>query len=104
MRPPLFVIPLFLCLAQAGCSKKVTHDDCTQMLDHYLDMVIAADPASKSLSPAQATAVREMKRAVKKAEKSYAQVEQQCEREVTRSEYDCAMGANIPDQWEACIE
>jgi hypothetical protein len=45
-----------------------------------------------------------MKRAVKKAERSYAQVEAQCETEVSRSEYDCAMKANVPDEWEACIE
>jgi hypothetical protein len=88
----------------AGCHHKVTKADCTQMLDRYLDMVIAADPATKNLPPAQATAVRDMKRAVKKAERSYAQVETQCETEVSRDEYDCAMKANIPDEWEACIE
>jgi hypothetical protein len=87
-----------------GCHRKVTKEDCTAMLDHYLDMVIAGDPATKNLPPAQATAVRDMKRAVKKAEKSYARVEAQCETEVSRSEYDCAMKADIPDQWEACIE
>jgi hypothetical protein len=90
--------------ALVGCHRKVTKDDCTQMLDHYLDMVIAADPATRNLPPAQATAVRDMKRAVKKAERSYAQVEAQCETEVSRSEYDCAIKANVPDDWEACIE
>jgi hypothetical protein len=90
--------------AFVGCHRKITKDDCTQMLDHYLDMVIAADPATRNLPPAQATAVRDMKRAVKKAERSYAQVEAQCETEVSRSEYDCAMKANVPDEWEACIE
>jgi len=93
-----------LVMTGAGCHRKVTKDDCTRMLDRYLDMVIAADPATKSLPPAQATAVREMKRAVKKADKSYAQVETQCETEVSRDEYDCAMKAGVPDDWEACIE
>ncbi len=88
----------------SGCHKKIAKADCTQMLDRYLDMVIAADPSTRNLPPAQATAVREMKRAVKKGERSYEQVEQQCETEVSRSEYDCAMKANIPDEWEACIE
>lgn len=87
-----------------GCHRKITKDDCTQMLDRYLDMVIAADPSTRNLPAAQAAAVRDMKRAVKKAERSYAQVEAQCETEVSRSEYDCAMKANIPDEWEACIE
>jgi hypothetical protein len=91
-------------LTGEGCHRKVTHDDCTRMLDHYLDMVIAADPGAANLPPVQATAVREMKRAVKKAERSYAQVEAQCETEVSRDEYDCAMKTNIADEWEACIE
>jgi len=87
-----------------ACNRKVTKSECTEMLDHYLDMVIAADPATRNLPPSQAAAVRDMKRAVKKAERSYAQVEAQCETEVSRSEYDCAKKANIPDEWEACIE
>ena len=96
--------PLLPLLVSGACHRKVSKDDCTRMLDHYLDMVIAQDPASRNLSPVQASAVRDMKRAVKKAEKSYTQVEAQCETEVTPSEYACAMGANIPDEWEACIE
>ena len=48
-----------------GCHRKVTKDDCTRMLDRYLDMVIAADPTTRNLPAAQATAVREMKSAVK---------------------------------------
>ncbi len=107
MRPFSFVLAatgLGTALVGGGCHRKVTRDDCTRMLDRYLDMVIAADPTTRNLPPAQATAVRDMKRAVKKAEKSYAQVETQCETQVSRSEYDCAMKANVPDEWEACIE
>jgi hypothetical protein len=100
----LVVASATLAAGASGCRHKVTTNDCTQMLDRYLDMVIAADPSTRSLPPAQAAAVRDMKRAVKKTEKSYAQVEAQCETEVSRDEYDCAMKANIPDEWEACIE
>jgi len=101
---PFGLVALGSAMLGAGCHGKVTKDDCTKMLDRYLDMVIAADPATRNLPPAQAAAVRDMKRAVKKAERSYAQVEAQCETEVSRSEYDCAMKASIPDEWEACIE
>jgi hypothetical protein len=104
MRRPLLVIPIVLALTPLACNKKVTPDDCTRMLDHYLDMTIAEDPATRNLPPPQATAVRDMKRAVEKTTKSYAQHQTQCEREVSRSEYDCAMSANIPDEWEACID
>jgi len=74
------------------------------MLDRYVDMTLAADPQMKDLPPAQAAAAREMKKAVKKAEPVYAKVERQCEAEVTRREYSCAMDAKNPDEWEACIE
>jgi hypothetical protein len=110
MAPPSSVLAamllggVLLAAFLSACHRKVTKDECTEMLDHYLDMVIAADPATRNLPPSQATAVRDMKRAVKKAERSYAQVEAQCETEVSRSEYDCAIKADIPDQWEACIE
>lgn len=78
--------------------------ECTEMLDRYLDMTIAADPTLASLPPSQAKVAREMKREVKKGDKSYRQVEEQCQREVSRSEYDCAMKAPSPNDWEACIE
>jgi hypothetical protein len=78
--------------------------ECTQMLDRYLDMTIAADPALASLPPAQEKIARDMKKEVKKGDKSFRQVEEQCQREVSRNEYDCAMKAPSPNDWEACIE
>jgi len=95
-----------LCLVAflAACRKKIEPPECVAMLDRYIDMVVAADPSTRNLAPAQASAVREMKKAVKKAEASYRQVETRCETEVTRTEYDCAMAAKNADEWEACIE
>ena len=89
----------------SGCSlRRVTRVECTELLGRYIDMVIGADPALANLPPDQARAVREMKAALKRAEKSYAQVESQCEAEVTRAEYNCAMKAGNADEWEACIQ
>jgi hypothetical protein len=93
-----------LALLAASCKRRVSPAECTQMLDRYVDMTLAADPQTRDLPPAQAAAAREMKKAVKKAEPSYAKVEKQCEAEVSRSEHDCAMDAKNPDEWEACIE
>lgn len=100
-RAAAIVVALGAC---AACKGKVTPAECTEMLDRYVDMSIAADPELAKLPPAQSEAVREMKRALKKAEPSYAQVQGQCEGEVTRKEYDCAMKAKSPNDWEACIE
>jgi hypothetical protein len=78
--------------------------ECTEMLDRYLDMTIAADPTLASLPPSQGKVARDMKRELKKGEKSFRQVEEQCQREVSRAEYNCAMKAPSPNEWEACIE
>jgi hypothetical protein len=100
--PVLFML-LWTC--SSGCHLgRVNRAECTELLDKYIGMVIGADPALANLPPDQARAVREMKAALKRAEKSYAQVESQCEAEVTRAEYKCAMKAGNADEWEACIQ
>jgi hypothetical protein len=95
---------LVVWIASSSSNRKVTHAECTEMIDHYLDMAIGADPELAKLPPAQQGPVREMKKALKKGEKSYAQVEQQCDAEITRKEYACAVKAKAPNDWEACIE
>ncbi|HEY2516608.1 MAG TPA: hypothetical protein VGI39_37315 [Polyangiaceae bacterium] len=95
----------FVVFCLSACRRgRPSAGECTQMLDRYLDMTIAADPALANLPPAQEKIARDMKREVKKGDKSYRQVEEQCQREVSRSEYDCAMKAPTPNDWEACIE
>jgi hypothetical protein len=96
--------PALFALAFCACHGKILPQECTQMLDHYIDMVALADPAAQNLPPAQAAMVRETKKALKKAEARYAHVQSQCEADVSRKEYECAMAAKNPDEWEACIE
>jgi hypothetical protein len=88
----------------SACHKKILPQECDQMLDRYIDMIAQADPAAQNLPPDQATAVRQMKRTLKKAEARYTHAQKQCEADVSRKEYDCAMAAKNPDEWEACIE
>lgn len=97
-----FILP-FPLLALA-CNGKVTREQCTEMLDKYLDMTIAADPVLAELPPAEAYAAREMKKALRKTEPSYARVEDQCESEIRRREYRCAMKSSSPETWQACID
>ena len=87
-----------------ACNGKATREQCTEMLDKYLDMTIAADPTLADLPPLEARAAREMKKALRKAETAYARVENQCESEITKSEYRCAMKAPTPETWQACID
>lgn len=87
-----------------ACDGKATREQCTEMLDRYIDMIIAGDPELADLPPAEARAAREMKKAIRKAEPSYARVENQCEAEVTKREHRCAMKAPTPETWQACID
>jgi len=97
-----WVLPL-VSIALA-CNGKVSREQCTEMLDKYVDMVIAAEPGLADLPPAEAHAAREMKRAIRKAEPGYARVESQCEKEISKREYRCAMKAPTPETWQACID
>lgn len=87
-----------------ACNGKATRAQCTEMLDRYVDMTIAGDPTLADLSPEESRAAREMKRALRKAEPGYAHVESQCESEISKSEYRCAMKAPTPETWQACID
>ena len=106
LRAPLFafVVIAFAPALTACRASKLKPEECTQMLDHYVDMTIAADPKLASLPASQAAVVRDMKKEMKKGERSYARVQEQCQAEVSRKEYDCAMAAHTPNDWEACIE
>src|SRR5688572_15224691 len=96
------MVPL-LSVVVLACNGKVTRRECTEMLDKYLDMTIAGDPTLADLGPDEARAAREMKKAPRKSEPSYARVEGQCESEISRREYRCAMKATTPETWQACI-
>jgi len=100
MRAALLVLAFLL----SACRGKVSADECSAMLDRYVDMTIAADPMLAALPAPQASAAREMKHAVKRGERSFRTVQEQCEREVARHEYECAMDAKTPNDWEACID
>lgn len=97
------VLVVFSALACA-CNGKATKAQCSEMLDKYLDMTIAADPSLADLTPAEATAAREMKKALRKNEPSYQRVATQCESEISTKEYRCAMKAPNPETWQACID
>jgi hypothetical protein len=91
-----------LAAALAGCGK-VSPDDCTKMVEHYLDLVMAEDPSVKGLPPQQVHTVREVKGEVRRGDPSYRRVYERCD-SVTRSEYRCAMGADTSRAWEECLK
>lgn len=86
--PSLFVL-VAVTGAASACSSKITRAECTDMLDRYVDMTVAGEPEKKALL---------------KGEPGYKRVQEQCEAEITRREYRCAMKAPTPETWQACID
>src|SRR5262249_36055542 len=95
---------LVVCAGFFACNGRVTKPECSEMLDKYIDLVVASEPELTTLSPAEANAAREMKKALRKSDAAYRRVQDQCEREVSRKEYRCAMKAPTPETWQACID
>ncbi len=103
MKRALLTLPL----VAIGCDAKATRAECTQVLDRYLDMVIAGEAdrnGPMDLSPDEARAAREAQKAAKKRDPSFRKVEDQCQAELSRREYRCAMKAPTPETWQACID
>ena len=94
----------FAGLACLACDAKASRAECTEMLDKYIFMTAGGEPGVADLSAAQASASRDTETALRKTDTRYARVQQQCEAEITRREYRCAMKAPSPETWQACID
>jgi hypothetical protein len=95
---------LSLPLMFVACNGKVTRAECTEMLDRYIDMTVAGEPGISDLPASEARAARDIKKALRKGDARYVRVQEQCEAEITRREYRCAMKAPSPETWQACID
>ncbi len=74
------------------------------MLDHYVEMSARGEPAFASVP---AAAVDDRLREIvagKRAEPVYASAVDRCRRETSGSAFACAMKAQIPNEWEACVQ
>jgi hypothetical protein len=85
-----------------ACGGHASPDDCTRMVDNYIDLAVGEAPGALKMTAGQAAAVREVERGLKRAEPSYRRVQDHCD-SVTRSEARCALGASTTAAWEACL-
>jgi hypothetical protein len=95
--PVLLALPLLL-----ACRGHASAEDCKEMTDHYLDLAMKETPGAAAMSSAQAAAVRDVERGLKRAEPAYKAVEDHCSA-VTRTEVSCAVDAPDTKAWEACV-
>jgi hypothetical protein len=93
-----------LAVALVACSRRVTPAECDQMLTKYIAMSIAGEAAVERMDPKERPQAIERRAAARRAEPSFARYQGRCQREVRKGEFDCAMAANTPGEWEACID
>jgi hypothetical protein len=96
--PPLFLLSAALSIACGRASA----DDCHAAVEHYLDLAVRETPGGPRLSPAQAAAVKDVERGLKRAEPTFRRVQDRCE-SVGRAEAACAAKAETTAAWEACL-
>ncbi len=87
----------------AACSKPPSEADCRAMLDRYVDMTIDGDSEIASAPESARPALHETKKDRKREEPAYKASLDRCTHEVSRREWECAMKAPNPNQWEACF-
>jgi hypothetical protein len=73
-RSGLGVATLLLCCALCACSKPPSHDECEALLDHYVELLVKADPDFGA-----------------------------CRERVSRSALECALNAPNADLLEQCL-
>jgi hypothetical protein len=86
-----------------ACGKHATLDECQALYDRYLDLKVAEDPRSKSMTPEERAAARKALEPAVASDSDVQQVTKQCETEVSREEYECAIRATTSRAWNDCI-
>ena len=89
-------------LLAVSCSRP-SKDECTRVVDRYVDMRIDDDPEVVRADPKERGEVRLARIAKKQEEPAYTARIEQCTREVDRSQLECGMKAPAPNEWEACF-
>ncbi len=88
----------------AACSPRPDEAACRAMLDHYVEMSARREPAFASVPAAAVDDRLHEILAAKHAEPVYASAVDRCQRETSGSAFACAMKAQIPNEWEACVQ
>jgi len=86
-----------LLLLAAGCGRRVEPNECQQLLDHYVELLLRDDRPKSSAGEV----LRLQQEARKKAEHDPAFHE--CSQRVSRTSFDCAMDAQDANRLEQCL-
>jgi hypothetical protein len=81
----------------SACGKPPSHDECSQLLDHYVDLLVKSDrPGTSSAELHKLELLARQKSAQDPAFEA-------CNERVSRRAYECAMSALTADKLEQCL-
>ena len=84
-------------LSAHGCSKRPTQEECTALLDHYVELLVDSDRPGTN-------AAELLKLKLQAREKAKEDPEfRTCTERVSRRELDCALSASNADVLEQCL-
>lgn len=85
-------------LVLTGCKKKVTQEQCDQLLDHFAELVV------KERYPDAGAAAITAERTRERQEATHANEFKNCTSEVQTNEHECAMKAQTSDALIKCLD
>ena len=94
----VFALGLAALVSSQGCKRKVTQDQCDQLMDHFAELVVKERYADAGPDAMSAERIRE------RQEAKHANEFKNCTSEVQLNEHDCAMKAQSSDALIKCLE
>jgi hypothetical protein len=79
---------------------KVTKAECAKMFDRFFDLVLESDERFKDIGDEGKAMVRQMA----SQDQRFVQMQKDCESDVSRAKYGCAMAAKSSSAWQACFK
>jgi hypothetical protein len=93
-------------LLLAGCKTQAmaSPSQCEKLLERFIDLKVSEDPRARTMSAEDRVALRAKVALDVQSDSDVRQVKDQCEAEVTESEYSCAVSARTSKAWNDCIQ
>jgi hypothetical protein len=79
---------------------KVTKAECARMFDRFFELVLQSDERFKDIGDEGKAMVRQMA----SQDQRFVQMQKDCESDVSRAKYACAMAAKSSSAWQACFK
>ena len=80
--------------------KPPTRAECTQVIDHFVDLEVQANPALQGIPPDMLAQLLKTAKGQASSQKG----DPCAEEKITRGKYNCAMAASTREAWKACMK